>query len=259
MRVETQPSGPPSGWIPALFTRDNPFTGPTKGIYMSDDQDKTAEQLATEISNPQIAQVDPTEDGSQSSSSAQETKDEMILGKFKSQDELVRGYQELEHKLRTTRPEVSQPRVSQPVTPSPIETIFDFDNETVVGISSIVDRRVQEKLEQERALEFARKHKDELADPLLRGAVLIEIQEANGRGEYLDQETALANAKRALESRLSPKVEEASKESFKQGQDLSRKKEQAGAIGDTSVKTPAVDPENLTAEEYAAYYNLERV
>lgn len=221
---------------------------------MSDAEDKTAEQLAAELNGPQNEQVGVAEDTSQPSSGVQETSGEPILGKFKTQEELIRGYQELEHKLRTTRP-VEPSRPAQ----QPAESPAIFDPETEHGISRIVEARLaREKAlqEQERAEAFARKHADELSDPLLRGAVLVEIQEANARGEYLDQESALANAKAALERRLNPKVEAAKKESFDEGISVARRKEQAGAVGGTNTKTPEVDPETLSAEEYAAYYGL---
>jgi hypothetical protein len=219
---------------------------------MTDAEDKTAEQLATEISNPQTAQVDPTDEGSQSPAPAPATRDELVFGKFKTLDEAEKGYKELERAYTVSRQASSTP-APQPVVP-PTETLFD--NDTEQGITSIVEARMTARLERERAAEFARRHKDDLADPLLRGAVLLEIQDANTRGEYMDQETALENAKKALETRLNPKVEAASKESFEEGKTLARRKEQAGAVGGTNASTPQKDDADLSAGEYAAKYGI---
>lgn len=232
--------------LPSPLHRDNPH-GPQKGT-MSDVEDKTAEQLATEINSPQNAQVDVAEDTSVSPADAPATREELILGKFKTQEDLIASYQELERNYTASRQARTTPR--QQPTAAPANTVFD--DETEAGISSIVEAKLEEK----RAQEFARKHADELADPLLRGAVRIEIEEANARGDYMDQEEALANAKRALESRITPKVEAASKESFDEGKEVARRKEQAGAIGGVNSKSPEIDPSELNADEFAAYYGL---
>lgn len=216
---------------------------------MSDQEDKTAEQLATEINSPQSEQADPADDGSQSSVDAPTTNDELILGKFKDTDALASAYQELERNYTASRQAPRTP-APKPVVPSQSDSVFD--NDTLVGIRSVA----RAELEAAKVEAFARNHKDELADPLLRGAVLIEIQEANARGEYIDQEVALGNAKRALDARLTPKVEKASKESFEEGKNLTRRKEQAGAIGGTSTAKSDVNPDELSAEDYAAYYGI---
>lgn len=217
---------------------------------MPDEENKTSEQLAAEINSPQIEQVDVTEETSQSPDDAPSTSDELILGKFKTQDDLVKGYQELERNYTASRQARTTPQPQPAVIPSEV-----FDTDTVTGIKSIFEA----ELERKKVEDFARKYKDDLADPLLRGAVLVEIQEANARGEYLDQESALENAKRALETRLTPKVAAASKESFDEGKDISRRKEQAGAVGGTNAASPKVDPDSLSAAEYAEYMGLERV
>lgn len=219
---------------------------------MSDAENNSAAELALQISEAQHAQVDPTDEGSDSPAIAPATREELILGKFKSQDDLISAYQELERNHTASRQAQRAAQVQQPVVPQS-EAIFD--NETTHGIRSIF----KAELEQEKATDFARRHREELADPLLKGAVLVEIQEANARGEYMDQEAALANAKRALENRLAPKVEAATKEVTEEQRALARKREQAGAVGGTNMVNPQVDPETLTAEEYAAYHGLNRV
>lgn len=213
---------------------------------MSDEENKTAEQLAAELNSPQIEQVAPTDDGAQSPASVPATRDELILGKFKTQEDFERSYLELERNFTTSR---QAREVYTPPVPSLTEA---FEPETVSGIRSIA----WEVHEEERANEFARKHREELADPLLRAVVLNEIREANVRGEIMDQETALENAKRALDARVAPKVEQASKTSFDEGQAIARRKEQASAVGSTSVPTPDVDIDSLTSEEYANHFGI---
>lgn len=217
------------------------------------DEDKTAEQLAAEINGPQGDQVDVDHIASDSPSGAQETRDELILGKFKTVDDLANGYKELERTFTASR-QANRVPAQQPAAPA--ESLFD--EPTVAGIRALARREAMDAAEAERATRFAAKYKDDLADPLLRGAVLVEIQDANARGETIDQEVALANAKRALEARIAPKIEAAAKESFDEGKNIARRKEQAGAVGGVNGKAPEVDPDSLNAEEYAAYYGLER-
>lgn len=222
---------------------------------MSDAEDKTSEQLAAEINGSQNEQVVTAPEVTEPSASAPATNGEEEWGKFKSKEELLKGYNELEHKLRTTRPVETS-------TPSPAPTApAQFDPETEAGVQAVVERKLAEKdaaLEAARVKKFTEDHAEELKDPLLRGVVQLEIQEANRRGEYMDQETALTNAKKTLDERLATKVEDAKKEGFDDGKALQRRKEQAGAVGVTTAAVPDVDESTLTADEYAALHNLER-
>lgn len=218
---------------------------------MSDAENTTAAELAAQINGTQDEQASPADNVDITPSNAEETREERLLaGKYKSVDELESSYLELQRNYTASRQAQRVAPVQQPAAPSV------FDDDTEAGIARIVDSRVERTLEVKRAEEFARKHADDLKDPLLRGAVLVEIQDANARGEIIDQEVALANAKRALDSRLAPKVDEAKKTSFDEGKNVARGKELAGAIGGTSTKAPEVDPESLSADEYAAYYGL---
>lgn len=224
---------------------------------MNDEENKTADQLAAEINAPQIAQVADTESTAQSPATAPATSDEpLIFGKFKSLDDADRAYKELERDFHARR-QVERTPVSEPKTPAPAQ----FDPEIETGISSIVERELAKKealVEVTRANKFAADHAEELKDPLLRGAVSLEIREANERGEYMEPETALANAKKSLDARLVTRVDEAKKESFTEGQDLARRKRQADAIGGTSKAAPDVNPDALSAEEYAEWAGFER-
>ena len=234
----------------ALSNWDNRILRPLERHYMNDVENKTAEQLATEINSPQNEQADLADNRSYSPDGAQSTREELILGKFKSVDDLAAGYQELERSFTASR----QRRETPVQQPAAAREESQFDSDTVTGIKSIL----KAELEQDRASKFAHEHQEELADPILRGAVLLEIREANERGEYMRHEDALKKAKTALEQRLQPKVEAASKESFDEGKNLARRKEQAGAIGSVSGKATEVDPNTLNADDYAAYYGLER-
>lgn len=143
----------------------------------------------------------------------------------------------------------------------PSQTAY-FDPETTQGIVALTRAELAEERRQaelRKAEAFAVRNAQELADPLLRGAVLVEIQEAQQRGEYIDQEVALANAKRTLETRLGSKVEAAAKEATDEQRAIARRKEQAGAVGGTNASTPDIDPETLSAAEYAEYMAIPRV
>lgn len=219
---------------------------------MEDAENTSAAELAVRIGGAQDEQVAATEEAAVSPAGAEATREERLLaGKYKTVEDLESSYLELQRNYTASRQNarVATP-AQQPAASAQVETLFD--NETIHGIRAVS----RDVLEQEKAAEFGRRHREELADPLLRGAVRIEIEEANARGEYMDQETALANAKAALEARLAPKVEKASKESFEEGRDLTRRKEQAGAIGSVSASSPATDPDTLSAEEYAAYHGI---
>lgn len=219
---------------------------------MLDVEDKTSEQLAAEINGPQNEQVDATQEASQSPARAQAISDELILGKFKTQDDLIRSYQELERERTVSRQTSATHVTEQPAQPAqPVQ----FDQETVLGIKQVA----AQMLEEQKVDAFLLKHGDELgSDPLLRGAVQLEIHEAKQRGEYIEHEVALSNARKTLDARLTARIEEATKQSLEKERTLSRRKEQAGAVGGTSQAAQDPDPDTLSAEEYAAYYNLDR-
>lgn len=189
-----------------------------------------------------------------------EDKGELLLGKFKSQDDLVKSYKEMESEYTKARQALKEREAAGNVPAAPAtDTMTNageelFDPETEKSLKTWYAKQ----REQEKTQEFIQKHSEELADPLLSGAVTHLIREANRRGEYLPQEKALEDAKKMLDERTKPKVEEAKAAAFSDGQEIARKKEQAGAVGEGKANQ-TVDPDTLSAAEYAEYHGLSRI
>jgi hypothetical protein len=117
-------------------------------------------------------------------------------------------------------------------------------------------RMVYEQQEQAR---FETKHaKDFVGDPLLKASYLLEVNESMAKGQYIDREAALENAKSTLEARLKPATEAAKKEGVEEGRDIAKTKQQLGAVGETG-KQPEVNPDTLSSAELAKHYNIPRV
>lgn len=225
---------------------------------MDDVENTTAAELAAQINGTQNEQVATTDEVVISSENAGSTQEERLLaGKYKSVEELESSYLELQRDYTKSRQQRVVPVQQPAVKPATV-----FDEETEIGISNIVEARLaREKQEQEMesANKFAEKYAEDLKDPILSGVVKGMIRDKNQNGEWADREKILVEAKAMIEARLSPKVESAKKESFDEGQQVARRKEQAGAVGGVSSKTPEVDPSTLSAEEYAEYYGIPRV
>jgi len=119
-----------------------------------------------------------------------------------------------------------------------------------------VDLRVERKLEERLAKEWEQKHADDLKNRLIASRVRDIIAEGNARREYVDRDNALIQAKKELEEQTMPKVKQAKEESFKEGEELSKQKQVYSAVGENKA-SPKVDPEKLSAEEYAKYHGLE--
>lgn len=119
-----------------------------------------------------------------------------------------------------------------------------------------VTLRARQVIEEQKAQDFIRKHATELQDPILSGTVAQLIARARTEGTYIDQEDALAQAKELLDKRLQPQVQTANTEGLAEGQKLAREKQQAAAIGDTNRTNQPPSDEELTADQYAAKYNL---
>jgi len=128
-----------------------------------------------------------------------------------------------------------------------------FDEDTAKAL----DAYVEQKLESKKAADFARRHADELTDPLLSGAVQRLIADANHKGQYVDHEEALNTAKKMLEERIKPQIEQAKNQGIEEGQEVAKKKEQAGAIGQPAKNEP-IDESRMSAAEMAKYYNIPR-
>lgn len=234
---------------------------PEKEINMADDATNNAgTPVAPEVTNtpseqgtaPETAVIPP--DDSQD-------KGELLLGKFKSQDDLVKSYKEMESEYTKARQQLKEREAAAgnvPVAPA-TEAMTNageelFDPETEKSLQTWYSKQ----REAEKTREFIQKHSEELADPLLSGAVTHLIREANKKGQYMNQEDALSEAKKMLDERTKPKVEEAKTAAFADGQEIARKKEQAGAVGE-GKPNKEVDPDTLSAAEFAEYHGISRV
>lgn len=203
----------------------------------------------------------PSEQGAAPETAATPSDDssdqgELILGKFKTQEDLVKSYKEMESAYTKQQQQLKERAAADVPQPQPQPrpaAASNFDPETQESLEAWY----AEKREAENTREFIRKHSEELADPILSGTVTHLIRQANQKGQYLNQEDALAEAKKMLEERTKPKVDEAKTAAFADGQEIARKKEQAGAIGEAKANEK-VDPETLSAAEYAEYMGLPR-
>lgn len=227
---------------------------------MPDVENTSAAELAAQINGAQNAEAAPAESGAITPSPAEEIREEKLYaGKYKTVEALEAAHQELQRNFTVSRQTAATPPVPTPQVPP---TTATFDQETEVGIKSIVEQKLAEEKSRDeatKAMAWAQQHEEELKDPLLRAAVAQEIREANGRNEYMDRDVALANAKEALEARLSTRIDDAKKEVTEENKQLSRQKQLAGAVGGTSKANPDVNPDDLSAEEYAEFYNIPRV
>jgi len=224
--------------------------------------------MADDAENTVIEPVAPGNDSAQSEQGASPAPEDsspetptdtepLLAGKYKSVEDLESGYKELERHLgerqTTYQPVQPQGYPTYPPLP-PLPQAPAFDPETQAALDEALDR----KLEERKAIEFARKHAKELEDPILDGAVRRIISDSNLRGQRVDQEEALSQAKEMLEKRLNPQVNKAEAQGFEEGQEVARKKQQASAVGDTGSKSVPKEDDELSAAEFAAKYNLVR-
>jgi len=122
-------------------------------------------------------------------------------------------------------------------------------------VQPALDRWYTERRETEKAMEFVNKHQDELKDPVLDGTVRRLIADKKANGELFDHEAILSEAKKLMEKQVRPQMKIAKTEGVEEGQEIARKKEQAGAIGEVGARDK-VDPNKLSAEEFAKYNGL---
>jgi len=132
------------------------------------------------------------------------------------------------------------------------EDIPDLDPDS----ARAVDMRARQIYEQQEAKKFDAKFAKEFTkDPLLKGAFMVEVQNRMAKGEYIDREAVLEQAKSALDERLNVQVQVAKEAGVKEGQDIAKTKQQLGAVGETG-KVAEVSDDNLSAAELAKKYNL---
>ena len=230
------------------------------------DTEKNVEvpEVAPQGEDTQSEQVAATDDAADAPSIPEE-KEEKILGKFNSQEDLEKSYQESESKLTQTLQEkaeleralqqaMSTPETGYPQTES-VNTPPQLDPEVVPALDQYTVKKYAELRSAEKAVEFVNKHQDELKDPVLDGTVRRLIAEKRMNGQDFDQEDILAEAYKLLEARTKPQIKDAKTEGVAEGKEIAHKKEQAGAVGETGAREK-VDESKLSSKEYAEYHGL---
>lgn len=220
-----------------------------------DEENNLTPEVAPQETETPIEQVADTEESAQSPVDSTD-KEDLILGKFKSQEDLAKAYKELESQHTRERQMAKQ---AAQVVPEDVPAPFDPDTAKALD-NWYTQRRIAEQHQQElvKAQKFEASHAKELEDPLLRGAVSTLIKDENAQGKYLEPEEALSRAKALLDARLKPQIKEAQTQGFEEGKELAQKKQAAGAIGGTKT-TIQTDEAQLSASEYAKLHNLPRV
>lgn len=140
---------------------------------------------------------------------------------------------------------------SEPLKP-PISNLppQELDPEAKVAVDAHLDYR--------NATEFIQKHEKELEDPVLAGTTQQVMRRANTEGKRINLEDALVQAKQILDDRVKPKASQAKKEGVEEGKEVTRKKEQAQAIGDVREHAE-IDESKLSADEWAKHKGLKFV
>ena len=141
-----------------------------------------------------------------------------------------------------------QPAPSQPTD------IPQLDPESELAVK----HTIRTEWESQKFSDFKRRNAKDLADPLLAAATTHVVKEHNSKGDYIEWDEALTQAKELLEARLTPQVKQASENGVQEGQELARKKLENAAVGTTSVASPKVDDAELTAEQLKEKYNIRR-
>lgn len=217
-----------------------------------DTENTPVDEVDPQETETQSEQVTTTDEVEQSPPETAEDKDEEMIP--------VSRYKELQSKFTRTAQENAELRKFYEQNQEAETAYPDLDPEAAKAVLKLVreeQRKAATKAEVEKAKRFAEKHAEELQDPVLSGTVMRLISEAQASGNYLDQEDALSQAKQLLDARIKPQAEKAKKEGLVQGTDLAQKRAELGKVGDTPT-SQKLDPNELTADEYAKYFNLPR-
>lgn len=217
-----------------------------------DTENTPVDEVDPQETETQSEQVTTTDEVEQSPPETAEDKDEEMIP--------VSRYKELQSKFTRTAQENAELRKFYEQNQEAETAYPDLDPESAKAVLKLVreeQRKAATKAEVEKAKRFAEKHAEELQDPVLSGTVMRLISEAQASGNYLDQEDALSQAKQLLDARIKPQAEKAKKEGLVQGTDLAQKRAELGKVGDTPT-SQKLDPNELTADEYAKYFNLPR-
>lgn len=234
---------------------------------MSDEVENPTPEVAPQESETQPEQAAPAEE-SANAPSVPEEKEELILGKFKSQEDLVKSYQELEQKTTKTAQEKAQleqylQRISSQEPEMANDDVPYLDPDSARAVDQRVSTIVEQRLELEKAREFERKHENELKDSLVRQLMLSRFDERNRLAKIdpttppLDREKVLSEVISDLNARTQPQVKEAQAQGEATGAKIAQDRARLGNIGETA-SPQKVNPDELSADEFAKYHNLPR-
>lgn len=205
-----------------------------------------AEQAVETESAPVEQKADDTSQAPEVSEPQKKVSENVPYERFKEVNDRVKQLEDYVAKSQVqTTPDSSELENSMP----------ELDPDSARAVDALVER----KLEARKAADFARKHAEEFEkDKLLASRVASIIQENNSTGRFIDQEDALSQARKEIEARLAPQVQDAKSEGFSEGQQIAQEKQKLGAVGDTNKPSAKIDPNNLSATEYAKYYGIPR-
>jgi hypothetical protein len=216
-----------------------------KGIHMDEDvKSASVEETADSTSSVEEPQTTDTQETPVVSDDTERVSKAVPYERFKEVNDQVK-------ELKDMVAAMSQPQQRQEVQ----EDYPDLDPDS----AKAVQRQARQVYEQQEQARFESRYaKDFDKDPLLKGAFLVEVQNKMAKGEYIDRETVLEQAKQTLEERLNSRSQVAKEAGVKEGQDIAKTKQQLAAVGETA-KQPEVDPDKMTASELAKHMNIPRV
>ena len=162
-------------------------------------------------------------------------------------------YKELQSfATRTAQENAELRRMQERIAPPTPQEVPQLDPDS----AQAVDAYIEQKLTNKKAEEFVNRHRKEiLDDPILAGTTMRLVEQATARGESIDYEDAISQAKKMLDERVKPQVKEAKQTGVAEGTELARKKGELGAVGETG-KQPEVDESKLSSREYAKLHGL---
>lgn len=211
-------------------------------------EQEAVEQQAETTAPIESAPIEtPTEDTS--SEQSEQSADTSVEPKKVSESVPYERFKEVNDRLKQLE------QMVQPVQPQVEETEASdnpFDETTTQGVLILAEQRANAVWERKETEKWVKEHADDLKDRVVDSLTKELIRQG------YDRDTALAEAKKERESIASSVKKEALAEGVQEGQQLAQKKNEMGAIG-TSGTNSKVDPDSLSASEYAAYYGIPRV
>lgn len=207
------------------------------------------EQEAVNVPAEQTAPVEsapietPAEDTSptpvEESSQPKQVSETVPYSRFKEVNDRLK---ELESKV--------QPVVEE-YTPTQGDSDNPFDEATTSGVMSLAEKAAEAAWERREAARWVKQNAEKLKNPIVDSRTKDLIRQG------LDRDNALTQAEKELSEMVNPVQKEALAQGVKEGQELAQKKSEMGAIGTSG--TSKIDPNTLSAAEFAKYHGIPRV